>query len=134
DLGVYFGHGHTDQLFAAVAEALARLAIHVDEDAALVAQRERVGRMIHQGAEALLARPQPPLGALSILDVDTGSVPLDYARVFVTQRDLGMEHPAKFSVGAPHAGFVQEGLAAGQRGAPCLQHGPEDTRVNLSVP
>src|SRR5207253_5611316 len=58
DVGIDLGQGHPDQLFATVAEALAGMAIHVDDDAALVAQEERVGRVVRQYTEALFARSQ----------------------------------------------------------------------------
>ena len=75
-------------------------------------------RHLDERPVTLLALPQRLLAALSLLDVDTGSEPLDDVSKSVTQGDLVMEHPAEFAVSPPHAGFVQEGLPAGQCRAP----------------
>ena len=62
-------HVLPDELLARVAEALAGLAVHVQDVSRLVEQEERIARVVDQGAEAHFARTQLVLGALARGDV-----------------------------------------------------------------
>ena len=66
DVGVEVGRSHPDQLVPCVAQALARPTIHVKDHHSLVKQEERVGGMVHECPEPLLALPQRRLGPLEI--------------------------------------------------------------------
>ena len=61
--------GHPDQFVAAIAQAFARLAIHIENGRILIVEKERVGCVVHQGAEARLARAQLPLRLPQLRDV-----------------------------------------------------------------
>ena len=70
DVGVEVERGHPDQLVPGVPQALARLAVHVQDDMPVVEQEERVGGMVHERPEPPLALPQRLLGPLEVGDVD----------------------------------------------------------------
>src|SRR6516165_1341785 len=59
----------TDQLFPAVAQALAGLAVNVENGRIIVKQIEGVDGVIREGAEARLARPQLLLGLSELCGV-----------------------------------------------------------------
>ena len=60
---------HPDQLFAAVAEAVAGLAVDVDHGELLVQQKKGVCRAVDKRAEARLARAQLLLGDFTLRNV-----------------------------------------------------------------
>jgi hypothetical protein len=55
-----------------VAQAVARLLVDVEDDAAASVQEEGIGRVVHEDAEAALACPQLVLGAAELRDVLDG--------------------------------------------------------------
>ena len=58
-----------DQFFAAVAQTIAGLSVDIDNGPIIVNQKEGVSRVIHEGAEARLARPQLLLGLSELCGV-----------------------------------------------------------------
>ena len=58
DVGVEVERGHPHQLVPGVPQALARLAVHVQDDMPVVEQEEGVGGMVHERPEPPLALPQ----------------------------------------------------------------------------
>ena len=72
-LDVDLRRAHAHQFLARVAEALAGLTVHVQDGAAAAVQEERVGGVIHEGAEASLAGPQLRLGVPEVGDVLHGA-------------------------------------------------------------
>src|ERR1700756_4769601 len=60
---------HSDQLLAAVAQAVASLTVDVRDDRVLVMQKKTVRRMVDEGTKARFARAQVLLGPLSLGDV-----------------------------------------------------------------
>src|SRR6476660_1674045 len=72
---------HADQLGAGIAKASASLAVHVDHEQRFVMQEERVGRMVHEGAETVLALAEPLFGALALADIHDRSDELEAASV-----------------------------------------------------
>ena len=60
---------HAHELVARVPEAVARLLVDVEDDAAAPVQEEGVGGVVHEDAEAALARPQLVLGPAELGDV-----------------------------------------------------------------
>ena len=73
DVGVEVERGHPHQLVPRVPQALARLAIHVDDDKLVVLQEEGVGGMVHERPEPLLAGPQRLLRPLQVGDIDAAA-------------------------------------------------------------
>ena len=61
--------GHPDQFVAAIAQVLARLPIHIENGRILVIEKECIGCVVHQGAEARLARAPLMLRMPQLRDV-----------------------------------------------------------------
>jgi hypothetical protein len=74
------------------------------------------------------------LGALAVLDVDAGSMPLDDVSQFVPHGDFVVQHPAILTVSAPYACFVQERLTASQGRAPLLNDPFDIVGMNVLGP
>ena len=95
--------GHPDQFVAAIAQAFARLAIHIENGRILIVEKERIGCVVHHGAEARLARAQLALGLFQLRDVlqnaklaqrSPRAVPGDIAlAVDDSQGPIGTQHP-----------------------------------------
>jgi len=68
--------------------------------------------------EIELAPPHLFFGPLSVLEIDTGSVPLNDASPLVAEGHLVVKHPALFPISPPHARFMFERLPRRQRRAP----------------
>ena len=60
---------HSDHFVAAVTQAFARLAIHVENGRCSSYRKKRIGRVVHEGAEARLARAQLILCLFQLRDV-----------------------------------------------------------------
>ncbi len=56
--------------------------------------------------------------SLAILNIDTRSIPLNNLAAPVARCYFVVQHPTIFAVCPQNASFMQEGFAAGQRGAP----------------
>ena len=61
--------GHPDQFVAAIAQAFAGLPIHIENGPILIVEKESIGCVIHQDAEARLARAQFILHLLALREV-----------------------------------------------------------------
>ena len=129
DVGIELGHGHPDHLFATVAATLAGLAIHVHDDAALVAQAEGVGCVVHQRAEALLALAQRLLGALALVDIGPGGVPAYDPPSVVAQRGDTNEEPPVLTVPSPEARFRLPRSGLGKSALPSRRERIDVVRV-----
>src|SRR3974390_1007602 len=67
--GIEVARMHSDHLLAAIAEALTRLPVDVENGLVLVEQEETVRRVIDEAAKALLALPQFVLRPLALGDI-----------------------------------------------------------------
>ena len=61
--------GHPDQFVAAIAQAFAGLPIHIQNGPILIVEKECIGCVIHQDAEACLTRAELQLGLPQLGDV-----------------------------------------------------------------
>src|ERR1700751_2844870 len=60
----------------------------------------------------------PP--ALSLVDIDTRSMPLDNSSMFVAHREFVVQHPAIFPISPSHSRYCLKGLSRGDRLPPPL--------------
>src|SRR5258708_27590268 len=74
------------------------------------------------------------LRSLAILNIDTRSIPLNNLAAPVARSYFVVQHPAIFAVCAQDARFIQEGFAAGQRGAPLFHDSFDIVRMNERCP
>ena len=127
---VEFASMLADQLFPAIAQALAGLAIDVENGRMIVKQEERVGCVIRKGAEARLARTELLLRLAQLRDVlqdaelaqrPTGVVPCHVA--------LAADDAHGCRQDAPRVLHVIAGTAAHERG----RGGLGDARAVLGV-
>ena len=74
------------------------------------------------------------LGPLTILNINTRSIPLNYLSAFVALRDFVVQHPAIFTVSSPEPRFMQERFSTGQRRTPLLQNSFDVVGMNRTRP
>jgi hypothetical protein len=81
-----------------------------------------------------LAPPHGTFGLLSLLDVDTGPIPLDDVARQVAYRHLAMEKPMVFSISPPYARFSFEGFSSRQGRTPLADDVLHVSRMNRIRP
>jgi hypothetical protein len=99
-----------DQLVSTVAQVLATLTIDVDDDRIDVEQKEAVDRVIHERAEAGLARAQLVLCPLALADVARQAEEATATLVELPDTDL---HGEDDSILAPVTGLDGDGFPGG---------------------
>ena len=94
-----------DQFLPAVAETLAGLVVDVEDDRIVVKQKERVGRVIHEGTEARLARTQLLLRSPQLRDVLQDAELAQWPPRSVSRYVTMAAHHSLGAVGADHSVF-----------------------------
>src|SRR5437016_5585248 len=97
-VGIEIDRGLPYQLFPRVAQACAGLAVNVQDDTAFVLQEERVGGMVHEGPETLLALAEPLLSELDPGDVAGHAEGADDLAIVVAEGHLGGGNPPDAAV------------------------------------
>src|SRR5260370_21738725 len=80
------------------------------------------------------AATQLLFGLLSVLDLDTRSIPLDDSSIAIAQRKMVVQHPAIFPVSPPYYSRSLEALATCDRLSPLLHKSLDIFRMHIGSP
>ena len=128
--GIEIAWMHPDQFFPAVAQAMAGLAVDVENDRLIVKQEERVRCVVHERAEALLAGADLFLGVPQLRNVlQDPKLAQRPSRVVPCDLPLAM-YNSHLAVGADYAVFDVVAWTAAHRGRSGLGYSRAVVGVN----